>query len=232
VRNIETADLREAELQKRLAKLRAEYIALARELHEKRNLAARRLEKEVVKNFRDVALEKSRFEVRIESPSDHELRDEGYAKFSSKGFDVVEFYFSANVGEPLRPISKVASGGEASRLMLVLKTSARFADGNRTAIFDEVDSGIGGRIAEAVGLKLKQLSKTNQILCVTHQPQIASLADHHFFVEKRTTKTRTEISVRELNRNERIEEIARMLTGKDITETARKHAKEMIAGAR
>jgi len=232
VRNIETADLREAELREQLTKRRGEYIALARELSERRKTAARKLEKEVVKNLQSVALEKSRFEVRIESPTGDELNDQDFAQFSARGFDNVEFYFSANVGESLKPIAKVASGGEASRLMLVLKTVATISHDDKAAVFDEVDVGIGGRVAEAVGLKLKELSKSQQVLCVTHQPQVASLADQHFFVDKRVSKNRTEIFVRELKKEERVEEIARMLTGREITATARKHAKEMIAAAR
>ena len=134
--------------------------------------------------------------------------------------------------ESPRPLAKVASGGEASRLMLILKTTAKERDGKKAAVFDEIDIGIGGRVAEAVGRKLKELSLTQQVLCVTHQPQIASLADRHFFVEKEMVKNRTSIGVRELNKAEQIEEIARMLAGETITEAARENAKAMLAAAR
>ncbi len=226
LKNIETAELREKELNKKLQKAREEYVIVASELHEKRTKAARKFEKEIEANLKQVSLEKARFEVRIDAP---ETKDENAIKsFTAKGFDKIEFYFSANPGESLKPIAKVASGGEASRLMLILKTTAKLSEYEKAMVFDEIDTGIGGRVAEAVGLKLKELAKTQQVLCVTHQPQVASLADQHFLVEKETIKNRTKIGVRELNETEQIEEIARMLTGKEITATARQHAKEML----
>ena len=112
-----------------------------------------------------------------------------------KGIDHTEFYFSANVGEEVKPLARVASGGEASRLMLVLKTVANGSQFPRTIVFDEIDTGIGGRVSEAVGLKLKKLSQTNQVLCVTHQPQIARFADSHLVVQKEALKGRTQVSV-------------------------------------
>lgn len=231
--NIETAEFREEELRKQLAILRVEYIAAAAKLHDARTGAARKFEKNVETNLKAVALEKARFEVRIDSPSDADLEsDIGDGSFTINGFDRVDFYFSANVGESPRPLVKVASGGEASRLMLILKTTAKERDDEKAAVFDEIDIGIGGRVAEAVGRKLKELSLTQQVLCVTHQPQIASLADRHFFVEKEMVKNRTAISVRELNKAEQIEEIARMLAGETITEAARENARSMLAAAR
>lgn len=222
LKNIETADLRQAELQKELEAARADYLKTARELHEKREKSARKFEKELEANLKAVALEKARFEVRITAD---ETDDKS---FTPKGLDKVEFYFSANPGESVRPIAKVASGGELSRLMLILNTTTKLAEKSKTMVFDEIDSGIGGRVAEAVGLKLKELAKTQQVLCVTHQPQVAALANHHFVVEKESNKNRTLIKVRELNPAEKVEEIARMLTGAQITETARQHAKEML----
>ena len=171
----------------------------------------------------------SRFEVRIKAPSDAELSDEENSRsFTARGIDEVEFYISANVGEDPRPLARVASGGEASRLMLVLKTIAVASDWPRTIVFDEIDAGIGGRVSEAVGVKLKKLSETNQILCVTHQPQIARFADSHLLVRKEVIADRTEVSLEKLDRRGRVEEIARMLTGAEITETARRHAREML----
>jgi len=228
--NIETAELREEELRQKLKNARAEYLVIARELHERRAKAARKFEKEIEANLKKVALEKARFEVRIDAPNDFEA-EETAKSFTSKGFDQIEFYFSANVGESVKPMVKVASGGEASRLMLILKTTAKLSEHEKAMVFDEVDAGIGGRVAEAVGLKLKELAQTQQVLCVTHQPQVASLADHHFLVEKETAKNRTEIRVKELSENEKVEEIARMLTGREITETARRHAQEMLKAA-
>jgi DNA repair protein RecN (Recombination protein N) len=134
----------------------------------------------------------------------------------------------ANVGESVRPLAKVASGGEASRLMLVLKTIASASEFPRTIVFDEIDAGIGGRVSEAVGVKLKKLSETNQVLCVTHQPQIARFADSHLLVRKEAVAGRTEVNLDRLDRRGRVEEIARMLTGAEITESARRHAREML----
>ncbi len=118
-----------------------------------------------------------------------------------KGIDHTEFYFSANVGEEVKPLARVASGGEASRLMLVLKTVANGSQFPRTIVFDEIDTGIGGRVSEAVGIKLKKLSQTNQVLCVTHQPQIARFADSHLVVQKEALKGRTQVSVGKLDRS-------------------------------
>lgn len=230
VKNMETAEEREAELRKNLLQIRAEYLVLAQEMHERRTKAARRFEKEVEANLKTVALEKARFVVRIDTPTDADLQNElNEKRLTSKGYDHVEFYFSANVGESVKPLSKVASGGEASRLMLILKTAVNTRDAEKAVVFDEIDVGVGGRVAEAVGLKLKELAKTQQVLCVTHQPQVASLADHHFMVVKQMSKNQTRISVKELNKSEKVEEIARMLAGETITETARQHAKEMLA---
>ena len=223
LKNIETAEEREMELKKQLNKLSDEYTALAQDLHNKRRKAARRFEKEVEANLKAVALEKARFVVRIEAEKENQKA------FTAKGFDRIEFYFSANVGESPKPLAKVASGGEASRLMLILKTTAKTNEAEKAVVFDEIDAGIGGRVAEAVGLKLKELSKTQQVLCVTHQPQVASLANHHFLVEKTMTKNQTRVGIKELKEKDRVEEIARMLAGEKITNAARQHAKEMIA---
>jgi DNA repair protein RecN (Recombination protein N) len=228
---VETSEVREAELQKELAKARTSYLAAASELHDARAKFAATFEREVEKELKNVALDKARFQVRIDGPTGADLATASAdVSFSSRGYDRVEFYFSANPGESPRPLARIASGGEASRLMLVLKTVAKLRSGDKTAVFDEVDVGIGGRVAEAVGRKLKSLSAAQQVLCVTHQPQIASLADRHFVVEKSASGKRTSISVRELNKSEQVEEIARMLAGETISDTAREHAREMLAG--
>lgn len=229
LKNIETADLREEELRKQLAALRGEFLQIASAVHDRRVKAARQFEKEVEAHLKAVALEKARFEVRVEAPEGDELHHQ--KNLTAKGFDRIEFYFSANIGESPKPLARVASGGEASRLMLILKTTAKTKDAGKAVVFDEIDVGVGGRVAEAVGLKLKELSAVQQVLCVTHQPQVASLADHHFLVRKTTVKNRTEVSLKELNKSAQIEEIARMLAGEKITETARRHAEEMVRSA-
>jgi DNA repair protein RecN (Recombination protein N) len=222
---VETSELRESELQKELATAQDDYLGAAMALREARIKAGAKFEREVEKELRAVALEKAKFSVVMKS-------SEGDESYSSNGFDRVEFFFSANPGESPRPLAKVASGGEASRLMLVINTVSKERHSGKTAVFDEVDVGIGGRVAEAVGLRLKQLSSSQQVLCVTHQPQIASLADKHFVIEKSTGRGRTSITVRELQPSERVEEIARMLAGETVSETAREHARELLATAR
>ncbi|MDQ3712653.1 MAG: DNA repair protein RecN [Acidobacteriota bacterium] len=232
LKNIETFEERKEELKKILARQREDYLISAREIHDKRAKAARRFEKEVETNLKAVALEKARFEVRIDALNAADLQSGNNKRLTAKGFDQIEFYFSANIGESVKPLAKVASGGEASRLMLILKTTAKAGDAEKSVVFDEIDVGIGGRVAEAVGLKLKELARTQQVLCVTHQAQIASLADQHFLVEKETVGRKTRISVRDLNEKEKVEEIARMLTGAQITDTARQHAKEMLTATK
>ncbi len=226
---IETAEFKEKELRQQLAKAQAEFIEMARDLHTKREKAAKKFEKEIETNLKTVALEKAKFAVNFETPSDKDLKStDGDKFFTSKGFDRIEFYFSANPGQTPKPLAKVASGGEASRLMLILKTVAGINYPEKSVVFDEVDAGIGGRVAEAVGLKLKELSKTQQVLCVTHQPQVASLADQHFLVEKEIAGKNTKIGLRKLDEDQQIEEIARMLAGEKITDAARQNARAML----
>ncbi|MBP7415093.1 MAG: DNA repair protein RecN [Pyrinomonadaceae bacterium] len=225
LQNIETAEFREEELNKKLAELRAGYVQKASELNKARKAAALKFEKTVEESLKAVAMENARFEVRIEA-------GEADSSFTTKGFDAVEFYFSANPGESPKPLVRVASGGEASRLMLVVKTVSHADEIKKTSVFDEVDVGIGGRVAEAVGRKLKSLAATQQVLCVTHQPQIASLADHHFIVEKETGRGRTFVKARALTQTEQVEEIARMLAGEQITDQARENARVMLASAK
>ena len=143
----------------------------------------------------------------------------------------VEFLFSANTGESERSLGDVASGGELSRLMLVIKNASSPSLFPRSLVFDEIDSGIGGRVADAVGRRLKQLARTNQVLCVTHQAQIARYADAHFQVSKRVENERTITGITRLSGAERVEELARMIGGSEITSVARKHARELLKGS-
>lgn len=226
---IERSDEREAELRAQLTIARNEYLATARKLHAARVKAATKFKHEIERDLREVAMEHAVFEARITTPNEADIVDESNSHgFTARGIDRVEFYFSANPGEPTRQLARVASGGEASRLMLVLKTIASPTEFPRTIVFDEIDTGIGGRVSEAVGVKLKALSETNQVLCVTHQPQIARFADAHLLVNKQVVENRTAVRLERLDNRSRIEEIARMLTGSNITETARRHAREML----
>jgi DNA repair protein RecN (Recombination protein N) len=217
LRQIETSDERERKLSAELETARKHYLELARKLHKQRVKAAKALEKAVEEGIAEVAMENARFEVQIIENG-----------LNPTGLDKVEFQFSANVGEEVKSLARVASGGEASRLMLVLKTVSNASEFPRTIVFDEIDTGIGGRVSEAVGIKLKKLSKTNQVLCVTHQPQIARFADNHLVVQKEAHSGRTQVSVNKLDRTGRVEELARMLTGAEITDSARRHARELL----
>jgi DNA repair protein RecN (Recombination protein N) len=229
LRHIERADEREAELRAKLQASRAAYLGFARRLGSERARAAKRFEQAVERDLSEVAMEHAQFQAQIIAPAEEELDGvEAEASFTPRGIDRVEFFFSANVGEAVRPLARVASGGEASRLMLVLKTIANASEFPRTIVFDEIDTGIGGRVSEAVGVKLKKLSETNQVLCMTHQPQIARFANSHLLVRKEAVAGRTEISMEKLDRRGRVEEIARMLTGAEITESARRHARELL----
>jgi DNA repair protein RecN (Recombination protein N) len=219
LRQVERSDEREKELKGELEKARGSYLDVAHKLHDERVRAARKFERAVERGIAEVAMDHARFQVQLTTDD---------KTFTDKGIDTLEFYFSANVGEDLKPLSRVASGGEASRLMLVLKTMANASEFPRTIVFDEIDTGIGGRVSEAVGAKLKKLSQTNQVLCVTHQPQIARFADSHLVVQKETLKGRTQVGVAKLDRRGRVEELARMLTGSEITDNARRHAREML----
>jgi DNA repair protein RecN (Recombination protein N) len=216
-----------------LATAAAKYLEAARSLSRHRYEAARKLEKMVESEINELAM-KARFKVEV-SGSDEE------GNWSARGFDQVQYLISANPGEPLGPVEEIASGGELSRVMLALKTSveagsssrgrhngARGGSGQRTLVFDEIDNGIGGRAAEAVGRKLKQLARTKQVLCITHLPQIASFADQHYLIEKRESGGRTKTSVRPLNPEERTREIARMMSGAKLTDTSLKHAEQML----
>jgi DNA repair protein RecN (Recombination protein N) len=200
-------------------------------LSKKRNEAARKLEKIVETEINDLAM-KSAFRIEI-------TRSEAEADWTASGIDQVVYMISTNPGEPLQQLEHIASGGELSRVMLALKASVEASavdSGSRrkkdkaqkTLVFDEVDTGIGGRAAEAVGRKLKSLARSNQVLCVTHLPQIATFGDHHYVIEKKESGGRTRTSVRAVTGEERTEEVARMLSGAKLTETSRKHAEQMI----
>jgi DNA repair protein RecN (Recombination protein N) len=199
----------------------------------KRQRASKRFKKEMEKEAKQLGMPDTVFEVRFFDFPDAEDAPPfvlGGKKLTELGSDQVEFCFSPNRGEPPKPLARIASGGELSRLMLAIKSLALSAVEGPTLLFDEVDAGIGGGVAEIVGKKLKQVAATHQILCVTHLPQIAALADSHHIVRKEVVKDRTSTSVDKLKENERIEEVARMLGGLKITERTRRHAEEMVRG--
>jgi DNA repair protein RecN (Recombination protein N) len=224
---IENKDELLAALRKELAGAAAKYLDEAHSLSKRRYEIARKLEKTVEGEIRDLAM-KARFKIEVSGD------DEG-AHWTASGFDHVAYLISTNPGEPLGPIEEIASGGELSRVMLALKASveagrlpSKDSGAQRSLVFDEIDTGIGGRAADAVGKKLKALSRTKQVLCITHLPQIASFADRHFLIEKHESAGRTKTTVRPLAPEERRSEIARMLSGAKVTEASLQNAEQLL----
>lgn len=188
-------------------------------LHENRKEIARRLEKAIMNELRELYMEHTQFSVRFEALS------QGYNEF---GKDDVLFYLSANPGEPLRPLEKVASGGEISRILLALKTVFSTSQELTSIVFDEVDTGVSGRVAQAIAEKISQIGRRSQVLCITHLPQVAAFADFQYFISKTVQNNRTKTTVVELTKEERVEEIARMLAGAEVTMLTKEHAKELL----
>lgn len=188
-------------------------------LHENRKEIARRLEKAIMNELRELYMEHTQFSVRFEALS------QGYNEF---GKDDVLFYLSANPGEPLRPLEKVASGGEISRILLALKTVFSTSQELTSIVFDEVDTGVSGRVAQAIAEKISQIGRRSQVLCITHLPQVAAFADFQYFISKTVQNNRTKTTVVELTKEERVEEIARMLAGAEVTTLTKEHAKELL----
>jgi DNA repair protein RecN (Recombination protein N) len=217
----------EAALQREREAVAGKYLAAARALSRKRRSAARELEKKMQSELAELAMEKTRFKVQFQPDV---AGDDDGAVWTERGLETAEFLISPNPGEELRGLARIASGGELSRILLALKSVATHDDPEegKTLVFDEVDAGIGGRVAEVVGRKLRAIAERHQVLCVTHLPQIASMADNHFVVRKRVDRGRTITDVRPLAAAERVEEVARMLGGETVTETARRHAREMV----
>ena len=221
---IDTADERIEELEQEEAGLRQRLADRAEELTEIRRSAAKALSQAVQEALAFLDMPKVRFEVAVKPA----------AEFGAYGRDEVEFLLSANPGEPVGPMVRIASGGELSRIMLAIRSVLNERYGVPTAIYDEVDTGISGRTARKVGIKLATIAKGSQVICVTHSAQIGSLADAHYVIEKKETvsggETRAETSVRRIEEADRVEEIARILGGLDVTESQRAAARELIAG--
>ena len=216
----------------------AAYRNAASALSAERQAAAARLDKQAEAQINSLAM-KVRFEVAVTAAESGAHGNEGTSRWSATGWDEVEYRIATNAGEPLKPLIEIASGGELSRVMLALKVAVeehssktRKKPTPRTLVFDEIDIGIGGRAAEAVGQKLKALARAQQVLCVTHLPQIAAFADQHLAVEKREDHGRTKTQIRVLDDRARMHEVARMLSGAKVTDTSLQHAAQMIAASR
>lgn len=231
---VENRDAVLGELRIKLQNDSAIYQEAAEKLTKSRKEAADRLQKLAVVQINDLAMN-ARFEVAVHP--EHEP-----TSWTSHGWDQIEYRIATNPGEPLKPLDEIASGGEMSRVMLALKVTVEEGKQGavrkkksplpRTLVFDEIDIGIGGRAAEAVGKKLKALARGQQVLCITHLPQIAAFADHHFLIEKEEKRGRTQTGIRKMEEAERAREIARMLSGEHLTETSLKHAEHLLQTSR
>ncbi|WP_113930892.1 DNA repair protein RecN [Bacillus sp. P14.5] len=212
------------DLESKLKSLEQDLYLEAEQLSSIRKKAAKRLTGKIHEQLKELYMDKTTFEVRfIQEPS-----KSAQFKYRKDGADQIEFYISTNPGEPLKPLSKVASGGELSRVMLALKTIFSKHQGITSIIFDEVDTGVSGRVAQAIAEKIYQVSVNSQVMCISHLPQVAAMADSHLYIAKKSTGGRTSTSVTSLNVEEKIREIGRMISGVEITDLTREHAKELL----
>jgi len=223
---IEGAGARIAELEASVTRAGKAYVASAGLLSKSRREAAGRFARALEKELAELAMERTRFEVRFADG------DTAQDRWTARGFDVAEFFVSPNLGEDVRPLARVASGGELSRVMLALKSIASTDSPGKTLVFDEVDAGIGGRVADVVGQRLQALGDSFQVLCITHLPQIAACGRQHFRVSKSIRQGRTVTSVEALDPVERVDEVARMMAGAVLTEGSRSTAREMLDARR
>ena len=207
-------------LNKKLVSIEKDLLVEANHLTSLRKNAAEKLTEAIHKQLKDLYMDKTVFEVKF--------FEQDNIEFQPDGIDKIEFYMSTNPGEPLKPLAKIASGGELSRIMLALKTIFSQHQGVTSIIFDEVDTGVSGRVAQAIGEKIYRISVNSQVLSITHLPQVAALSDHHFFIRKEIKENRTITSIQQLSERERIEEIARMISGSHITTATEEHAKELL----
>ncbi|GAB4244231.1 MAG: DNA repair protein RecN [Acidobacteriota bacterium] len=220
LQRLEAGETEAEELEAEVDQWRSRFEEAAEELHARRREAAERLYRAVEEHLADLAMSRARFVVQIEA-----------GEATPRGKDVVEFLFSANPGEEPKPLHKIASGGELSRLALALRLLVRDSAGPGTLVFDEVDAGIGGRTATALAEKLARVAAGQQVFCVTHLPQIAAYAAQHFHVGKEIADDRTLIRAKRLDWEQRVEELARLLAGERITETTRRQARELLESA-
>ncbi|MBC2315824.1 DNA repair protein RecN [Listeria booriae] len=210
------------QLEKELESAKQDLQKLAEKLTTIRQKAAKQLEKQIKNELNQLYMEKAIFQVNFVTPA---------SEFTENGIDKVAFYMSTNPGEPLKPLSRIASGGELSRMMLALKTIFSRHQGITSIIFDEVDTGVSGRVAQAIAEKIYAVAVGSQVLCISHLPQVAAMADHHFYISKTTTANRTMTSVTALSGDEKVEEISRMIAGIEVTDVTKQHATEMLTQA-
>lgn len=208
--------------EKQLHEMEGQLTVLADELSTIRKENAQKLSDAIMNELRVLHMEKAQFIVKFET----------LEQFDASGKDNVAFYISTNVGEPPKSLPKIASGGELSRIMLALKTIFSSSTGITSIIFDEVDTGVSGRVAQAIAEKISDISVNSQVLCISHLPQVAAMADHHYYIKKQVEDDRTFTTITEIEGNERIEELSRMMSGAEITDLTLQHASELIEMAR
>lgn len=213
-----------SDLEERLNAVQADLLNQGNALSQVRQTAARKLAKQVHTQLKELYMDKAVFEVNFAKTKK--------PVFSATGIDQVEFYIQTNPGEAMGPLARIASGGELSRVMLALKTIFAQGEGVTSIIFDEVDTGVSGRVAQAIADKIRLIAEGSQVLCITHLPQVVAVAQHHLLIQKRVHDQRTTTSVTPLNTNQRVEELARMLAGDTITKLAREHASELLTMAK
>lgn len=213
-----------SDLEERLNAVQADLLNQGNALSQVRQTAARKLAKQVHTQLKELYMDKAVFEVNFAKTKK--------PVFSATGIDQVEFYIQTNPGEAMGPLARIASGGELSRVMLALKTIFAQGEGVTSIIFDEVDTGVSGRVAQAIADKIRLIAEGSQVLCITHLPQVAAVAQHHLLIQKRVHDQRTTTSVTPLSTNQRVEELARMLAGDTITKLAREHASELLTMAK
>ena len=219
---MQQVDSDSSEQEESVKKARSEAMSLAAKLSERRKAVAKGLEKAIHHQLAELCMDKAVFEVKF--------LKENAAELNEDGIDRVEFYIQTNPGEEMGALAKIASGGELSRIML--KTIFAQKQGVTSIIFDEVDTGVSGRVAQAIAEKISLISRNSQVLCITHLPQVAAIADHHYFIAKHVIDGRTETHVKFLNNSERVQELARMLSGSKITELTLEHAQELFKMAK
>lgn len=217
---IENRESYTEKLTARYQKVKKALLEAGQQLSKKRREVASKLEKEIQTQLKELYMEKAQFQVAFKEGEGKKIRPDG--------IDLVEFYISTNIGEPAKPLAKIASGGELSRMMLAMKTIFTQTQGITSIIFDEVDTGVSGRVAQAIANKIHLVARHSQVLCITHLPQVAAMADHHLFIQKEVSANRTLTHVSPMQPEERVEEIARMITGTEITELSLAHAHELL----
>lgn len=231
---IENKDVHIETTRKKLKEVEQLIVKEAKLLSDMRHNLANGLTTAIHQELKELYMEKTKFEVMIkkkEGTIDDPLVEGAPVKMTRDGYDYVEFYISTNPGEPLKPLSKVASGGELSRIILALKSIFSKHQGVASVIFDEVDTGVSGRVAQAIAEKIYRVSVNSQVLCITHLPQVASMADSHLFIRKQIVNERTVTSVTVLSQDEKVTEIARMISGVEITDLTTEHARELLSQA-